>query len=122
MRTQNWVGLLATMVVLVACSSNKVSELYRFQPVQSADSSKRFTYGLSVRGPGGVAERQGNGRGQASAARRNPAADFEDMRDELENYMTVVEYCTQGYFIYDETFNGIQYLLHGECQESKEDE
>jgi hypothetical protein len=28
-------------------------------------------------------------------------------------------YCTQGYFIYDESFDGNKYSLSGECQESK---
>lgn len=92
---------------LFACSSPSVSDRYDLQTLDSEDASKRFTYGFSARGQ----DRD-----------RSRAASVADMRRELENYMAATGYCEQGYFIYDETFDGAEYLLHGECQESQNHE
>lgn len=99
------VALLALMVI--ACASPTISDRYEFENVVSEDSSKRFTYGFSTR---------------ESGRNRPRSASVEDMKKELGEYMAISEYCIEGYFIYDESFDGTEYLLHGECQESKNNE
>ena len=95
------------LLVLCACASNQFSRLYQFQQVDSEGPSKLFRYGLTIG--------QGTTVSPADARR----VSFADMRKELEKYMDAVQFCTQGYFVYNETFDGSEYLLHGECQESK---
>ena len=112
--------LLILVSILVSCASKKVSDQYQLQSVESADSSKRFTYGFYVQRLGvGSPSLDGENRGSIRSRPRDQTANFEEMRQELKNYMAITGYCSEGYFIYDETFNGSQYLLHGECQESK---
>ena len=79
-------------------------------------------YGYSVRrrtqgAPLAVA-RDGN----TVRPRRLETVDFSAMRKELDIYMDANLYCSEGYFVYNETFDGGEYLLHGECQESLADE
>lgn len=108
---------------LLGCASSSVSDRYQFESLDTEDSSKRFTYSAFIRGVGGVAQEQGAGQAQGTAGpARARSVNVEDMKKELEGYMAVTGYCGQGYFIYDETFDGVEYLLHGECQESKNNE
>ena len=113
------------LLVLGACASKVPSDRYNFSGVQSQDGSKRFVYGYSVRrsAPGAplAVERDGAAR-NAVRPRRLETVDFSAMRKELDIYMNVNPYCSEGYFVYNETFDGGEYLLHGECQESVADE
>lgn len=123
-----WVFMVAC--VATACATNKPPENFVLKPVASNDASKRFTYGaLSGRGGGpddagaGQSERQGGGSAGGQGGRGGgQTISFDQLREGLEDYMALNNYCTQGYFVYDETYNGREYLLHGECQESKDDE
>lgn len=108
-------ALVSCMVVLTGCASPKISPKYQLKTVATEDDSKRFTYGFFAKGPGGGPGSQPSARGGT----RDRGVNFRDMREELGVYMEITGYCSDGYFIYDETFNGREYLLHGECQESK---
>ena len=103
---------LCALLCLIGCAGANVSDLYEFHEVESQNESKLFNYQFVL----DPAQR-------SSASRRDVptgfAASFSDMRDELEIYMRTFPYCLEGYFIYDETFDGERYMLHGECQESK---
>lgn len=114
----SWFFMILALSLLTACATNKLSDLYVLKPVETADLSKRFTYGYAIRGPGGGQQGGGSESSSRNGQSRERPGSFEDMREELENTMAVIGYCTEGYFVYDETFNGNQYLLHGECQES----
>jgi len=110
----NLAKVVATSVVflMTACASNRYSELYEFYPVETKTDSKLFSYQFILRP---------DERGNSSGASPPPGfvVSFEDMRQELEKYMAENPYCTQGYFIYNEIFDGNKYSLLGECQESK---
>lgn len=126
---RDWFLLLLLASLSSACASSKPSEHYNFRALETADQSKRFTYGFSIRSLGSAGESVlGNTRSVGSSpsdrdsrSRAKPI-NFEEMREELAIYMSVTEYCNKGYFVYDETFDGTQYLLHGECQESNNNE
>lgn len=132
-----WVFVLSLFAA--ACASNTPPEHFVLKPVASNDDSKRFTYGVRVGrqgggpgrgGPGGASGGGGSGsgpqgsgqQGGSGGPQRGNQVGFEQLREALEDYMALNQYCTEGYFIYDETYNGNEYLLHGECQESKNDE
>tara|TARA_R110002073_G_scaffold228312_3_gene389086 strand:- start:244 stop:582 length:339 start_codon:yes stop_codon:yes gene_type:complete len=104
--------VLSTYCLLSACASNSYSELYDFYPVETKTDSKRFSYEF-ILGSGSRAD------GSRDAPPRGFVVSFNDMREELEKYMEENPYCTQGYFVYDEIFDGNKYTLLGECQESK---
>lgn len=111
------VATLATTCLLcllvVGCASSPISDLYEFYPVDSEDERKLFGYRFVV----DPAQRQ-----TATSKRKVPlqfAVSFENMREELNKYMGVFHYCLEGYFVYDESFDGQRYILHGECKESK---
>lgn len=110
----NLVKAVATFVALLvtACASSRYSDLYEFYPVETKTDSKLFSYQFILRP---------DERGNNSRAAPPPGfvVSFEDMRRELEKYMAANSYCTRGYFIYDEIFDGSKYTLLGECQESK---
>lgn len=98
---------------LTACASTGVSDLYEFYTVESTNDSKLFGYRFVV----DPTERQpGTSK---KILPRGFNVSFADMRDELEKYMESFPYCRDGYFVYDESFDGQRYILHGECQESK---
>ena len=106
-------SLLAPTLLLAACASHQVSDLYEFAVVDSETDSKLFEYSF-VLDPN---QRQpGTGKKLLPG---NFAVSFDDMREALEKYMRAFPYCSQGYFVYDESFDGQQYRLRGECQESK---
>ena len=116
---------LALIVMAAACATSMPPENFVLRPVASDDDSKRFTYGARVgRGGGseGGAARSADGGGRQVGGGRGQTISFEQLREGLEDYMALTSYCTQGYFVYDETYNGNEYLLHGECQESKDNE
>ncbi len=104
--------VLCTYFLLSACASNSYSELYDFYPVETNTDSKRFRYEF-ILGTGSAAN------SSREAPHRGFVVSFDDMREELEKYMDENPYCTQGYFVYDEIFDGNKYTLLGECQESK---
>ena len=119
--------ILAPVLILMAtaCATSMPPENFVLRPVASDDDSKRFTYGARVgRGGGseGGAGRSADGGGRQAGGGRGQTISFEQLREGLEDYMALTSYCTQGYFVYDETYNGNEYLLHGECQESKDNE
>lgn len=97
--------------LLIGCASNSVSDLYDFYPVESDDDRKVFEYRYSI-GVAGLAD-------QSSLSSRKGFS-FADMREELNKYMDVFRYCEQGFFVYDEVFDGREYALRGECQEPKQ--
>jgi len=106
------------LMTLSACATKVASDRYNFSAIDSQDNSKRFTYGFSVRrAADGSSSTDGEPR-VSSRPRRQESADFMKMRDALENYMEDYQYCKEGYFVYNETFDGRHFLLHGECQES----
>lgn len=109
-----WAKTLAVLVVTLvcACASSRYSELYEFYPVETKTDSKLFRYEFILR------PEQGTNNSRAVPP-PGFAVSFDDMREELERYMQANPYCTQGYFIYDESFDGNRYSLSGECQESK---
>lgn len=104
--------LLFAALLVTACASSSYSDLYEFYPVETKSDSKLFRYQFILRP---------DERGNNSRAAPPPGfvVSFEDMRRELEKYMAANPYCTRGYFIYDEIFDGSKYTLLGECQESK---
>ena len=104
------------VLMLQSCASQTLSSKYQLKAVETEDDSKRFTYGFNIAGFGSSLGGEGP---NPSANARARSANFEEMRKELETYMQVTGYCADGYFVYDETFNGREYLLYGECQESK---
>lgn len=112
----SWAAFSCTLLiplVLTGCATNKVSDLYEFYEVESKGESKLFGYRFVI---------DPNQRQPGTSKRLTPnrfAISFDDMREELENYMDVFPYCTEGYFVYDESFDGQKYTLLGECQESK---
>lgn len=130
----SYVGLILLLAFLaVSCASNKPSGQYEFSLVSTEDMSKRFTYGNILGRPGSsLAERAESGGSAGGASQRSGSqaprqaefarVSFAEMREDLEEYMAVEQYCTDGYFIYNETFDGRRYLLHGECQESRKSE
>jgi hypothetical protein len=104
--------VLYTCLFLSACASNSHSELYDFYPVETNTDSKRFRYEFIL----GTGSRVNSSR---EAPPRGFVVSFDDMREDLEKYMDENPYCTQGYFVYNEIFDGNKYTLLGECQESK---
>lgn len=100
--------VVISSILLSACASNGVSELYDFHTIETEDDRKVFEY----RYPIGVTD-----SGKSISSRK--VFSFEDMREELNKYMEVFRYCEQGFFVYDETFDGREYALRGECQEPK---
>lgn len=109
-----WTKVYAILVVslVAACASSRYSELYEFYPVETKTDSKLFRYEFILR----PEQRINSSR---SLPPPGFAVSFEDMRNELEKYMEANPYCTEGYFVYDESFDGNKYSLRGECQESK---
>ena len=106
-------SLYLVVLLLTACASNQVSDLYEFAVVDSETDSKLFEYSFVV---------DPNQRQPGTSKKLLPrdfAVSFGDMREELRKYMQAFPYCTQGYFVYDESFDGQKYRLLGECQESK---
>lgn len=106
-------GFWLAGLMLVSCVSNPVSDLYEFYEIESGTDSKLFGYRFVI----DPAERQ-----PGTSRRLMPNGfnvNFADMRDELSKYMEVFPYCREGYFVYDESFDGQRYILLGECQESK---
>jgi hypothetical protein len=78
----------------------------RFETDILADGSKRFVYEVRF----GSGSRQSAGRSQAPSQ--------EIMEEALEDYFAQDPYCEQGYFLYDQGFDGSSYTILGECQES----
>jgi len=103
--------LLLTTLFLFSCATNKVSDLYDFHPIETVDSRKVFEYRYVL----GESE----SRQPLSSSK---AFSFVEMRKELNKYMDVYPYCNEGFFVYDELFNGREYTLLGECQEPKTNE
>ena len=111
-RLGKFIALVSSLMTLIACAGRGVSDLYEFHVVESQNESKLFTYQFIL----DPAQRSTQSR---RAVPTGFSADFGDMREELAVYMRQYPYCLEGYFIYDETFDGERYMLHGECQESK---
>ena len=112
-RTKALFSLLSFIFVLSACATNKISDLYEFYEIPSQSESKLFEYRFVV---------DPNQRRAETSKRITSdrfAVSFRDMRDELEKYMDAFPYCSEGYFVYDENFDGQKYALLGECQESR---
>lgn len=78
----------------------------RFSTEILDDGSKRFVFEV-LAGPGG----QGGGN-------RNINLQPERMEAALEAYFVEYPFCEEGYFLYDQGFNGRAYTMLGECQES----
>ncbi len=78
----------------------------RFDTEILEDGSKRFVFEV-LSGPGG------EGRGN-----RNMIPQPEAMETALEAYFSEHPFCEEGYFLYDQGFNGRAYSMLGECQES----
>lgn len=121
--------VLLAAVFAASCATTQTSDQYEFSWVATEDMSKRFTYASFAYGsaasldertqsPGGAQDAPQRSSGQPGVGRIS----FGEMREDLEDYMAVEQYCTDGYFIYNETFDGRRYLLHGECQESRKSE
>lgn len=105
--------LAACVIAASGCASNPVSELYEFYPVETNSESKLFEYQFIL----DPAERR-SGTKQTKIP-QGFAVSFNDMRAELDKYMKAYSFCLEGYFVYDESFDGQRYILRGECQESK---
>ena len=99
--------------ILCSCASSRVSNLYEFYEIESKGESKFFGYRFVL----DPAQRQPGTSGRSIPD--HFAISFDDMRKELKKYMAVYPYCTEGYFVYDESFDGQRYRLLGECQESR---
>lgn len=105
--------VLSLFTFLCSCATNKVSDLYEFYEIDSVGESKLFGYRFVL----DPSQRQvGKNRRSVPAGF---AVSFVDMREELEKYMKLYPYCQEGYFVYDESFDGQEYKLLAECQESK---
>lgn len=105
--------VLSMLMTIVSCATNKVSDLYEFYEIESEGQSKLFGYGFILDPT----------KRQAGKSLKNVpkgfAVSFADMRKELEKHMKIHPYCLEGFFVYDEVFDGKEYKLLGECQESK---
>ncbi|MBC6427898.1 MAG: hypothetical protein GDA55_01440 [Cellvibrionales bacterium] len=113
MRTKPPILPVATLMcaLLGGCASPSIPRDYQFQPATNAER-KLFTYAFAPT-PQRVAP--------ASQNRTQPTASpisFQKMRKTLAKDARLAAYCTQGYFIYQQSFDGQHYRLHGECQES----
>lgn len=102
---------MVVAVLLASCASNQVSDLYEFYEVESDDERKLFGYRFVL----DPAQR----RPETNKRPVRGGISFADMREELNKYMELFPYCREGFFVYDESFNGQRYILRGECQESK---
>ena len=98
------VGGVVAVLMLASCAGQSQFEDYQFRAVASDDGSKRFQYVLPAIGEGVEPSSRGN---------------FAKMRDVLGRYLEHTQYCLDGFFVYDETFDGLEYLLHGECRDSQ---
>ena len=105
--------LVLSTLLLTSCASTGVSDLYEFYEIESANNSKLFEYRFIVD------PNQRRPETSKKPAPRGGVVSFGHMRQELKKYMEAFPYCTEGYFVYDESFDGQEYKLLGECQESK---
>lgn len=100
--------LLLASGLVTSCSSTNVNILPdRFETDVLADGSKRFLF--EVRSGPGAGRREGRDRLNA-----------ENMRLALDSYFELQPFCEEGYFLYDQGFDGNAYTILGECQESAE--
>lgn len=78
--------------------------------------AKRFVYTVSGRPQGGRSVEQLEASSTGRSGSRNLS--FDQLEDYLEDKMKLDGFCTQGYFVYDRQYDGRDYRLLGECNES----
>lgn len=77
----------------------------RFETEVLEDGSKRFLFQV----------RSGPGAGRPEGRDR---PNTENMKIALDSYFEQQPFCEEGYFLYDQGFDGNTYTILGECQES----
>ena len=93
--------------LIASCSSSSVVLVPdRFETEVLSDGSKRFVFEVNFGPTAGRADR------------RSGALDRTSMESALEGYFEQNPFCQEGYFLYDQGFNGRAYTMLGECQES----
>jgi hypothetical protein len=95
--------VLLLALLAAGCSSTPSFDAVEFEQWVADNASKRFIFSVPF----------GNPSGDLSSGRQS-AGDAEDL---LEDYMSAINYCSDGYFVYARNFSGRRYNLEGECQE-----
>lgn len=117
-----WLIVLTSF--LAACASQQQIVMPdRFETETLEDGSKRFSFNLDFNRSRDDESSQQEGQPQEAptnraggAPRRVPSR--AEMDEILEVYFQNYPYCEDGYFVYDQGFDGNSYTMLGECQES----
>lgn len=125
-----WGLVVLLSLLLVACASQQEIRLPdQFETETLVDGSKRFSFVLNFAPRfGGAGQADGEGRQQEGQPQRAPTGraggtpqrvpSRAEMDQVLEEYFQRYPYCEEGYFVYDQGFDGSRYTMLGECQES----
>jgi hypothetical protein len=98
--------LLFAILIASCSSSNAFLMPDRFETDILSDGSKRFLFEVNTN----------SGRAEG----RGGAIDREGMELGLRGYFEQYPYCEEGFFLYDQGYDGSTYTMLGECQESAE--
>lgn len=121
-RILNNASMLTGVLLVTACAGkDQLVMPDNFSTETLVDGSKRFSFSVNSarRNADGITARDIS---QGRAAQGAPAPRAEDMEQALKGYFEIYPYCEEGYFIYDQGFDGNTYTLLGECQESATEE
>ncbi|GEM_PF-1486158 len=88
----------------------------RFDTEILQDGSKRFSFSLDFNRRGRLVSSGDAASGRSASVSIAPRQ--AEMERALNMYFEMYPYCDEGYFVYDQGFDGSTYTLLGECQES----
>lgn len=111
------VSLVVWGVLLASCAGKEQLIMPdRFDTEIMQDGSKRFSFSLDFNRRGRLLNSGDSSSGRASPVSIAPRQ--AEMESALSMYLEMYPYCEEGYFVYDQGFDGSTYTLLGECQES----
>lgn len=112
------VGLTLLAVVMASCAGKEQLIMPdRFDTDILQDGSKRFSFSLNFNRRGRLVSSEDSSSNRASTVSVAPRQT--EMETALRIYFAMYPYCQEGYFVYDQGFDGSTYTLLGECQESE---
>ena len=136
MKNRNWFlppGLSVSLLILLSACAGKEQVLLPdyFDTQILTDGSKRFSFRLDQNPRAGQGSQRQTGSDQeagrpnrdenSGTGGRQSVPNREEMEEALEAYFEIYPFCSEGYFIYDQGFDGNSYTMLGECQESASD-
>lgn len=107
------VFIASVMPLLVACASSPVLVTPdHYETRVDSDGAKRFEFGVRRLTEAPSLQNMRDGRTQEIEPLR-----FEQIEDSLQAWMESDGFCRDGFFIYDQRFDGSLYLVLGECRD-----